>query len=160
MSHIVKPPCDDGVIQMAPEPDPNELMSTTQVAFSTAKSHTGTWVLVATILGSSMAFIDGTVVNVALPVLQMDLKATATDVQWVVEAYSLFLAALILVGGSLGDHFGRRRIFSLGIYSSPWHQSVWSRAKRQCAHSCTRIPGSGWRIAGSWKLSHYQCIVR
>jgi EmrB/QacA subfamily drug resistance transporter len=70
---------------------------------------------VATILGSSMAFIDGTVVNVALPVLQTELGATATEVQWVVEAYSLFLAALILVGGSLGDHFGRRRIFAIGI---------------------------------------------
>jgi EmrB/QacA subfamily drug resistance transporter len=70
---------------------------------------------VATILGSSMAFIDGTVVNVALPVLQTELHATATDVQWVVEAYSLFLAALILVGGSLGDHFGRRRIYAIGI---------------------------------------------
>jgi EmrB/QacA subfamily drug resistance transporter len=116
MSHILKPPCDDGVIQMAPEYYPNELMSTTQVAFSTAKSRTGMWVLVATILGSSMAFIDGTVVNVALPVLQTDLKATATDVQWVVEAYSLFLAALILVGGSLGDHFGRRRIFAIGVF--------------------------------------------
>jgi len=79
-----------------------------------AKS-TGRWVLVATILGSSMAFIDGTVVNVALPVLQTELHATATDVQWVVEAYSLFLAALILVGGSLGDHFGRRRVFAIGI---------------------------------------------
>ena len=62
-----------------------------------------------------MAFIDGTVVNVALPVLQTALKATVGDVQWVVEAYALFLAALILVGGSLGDAFGRRRIFALGI---------------------------------------------
>ena len=62
-----------------------------------------------------MAFIDGTVVNVALPVLQVDLNATTTDVQWIVEAYSLFLAALILVGGTLGDHFGRRRIFAIGI---------------------------------------------
>jgi len=62
-----------------------------------------------------MAFIDGTVVNVALPVLQTDLNATASAVQWVVEAYSLFLAALILVGGSLGDHFGRKRIFTIGI---------------------------------------------
>jgi MFS family permease len=62
-----------------------------------------------------MAFIDGTVVNVALPVLQTDLNATAAEVQWVVEAYSLFLAALILVGGSLGDSFGRRRIFAIGI---------------------------------------------
>jgi EmrB/QacA subfamily drug resistance transporter len=75
----------------------------------------GTWVLVATILGSSMAFIDSTVVNVALPVLQTDLKATYADVQWVVEAYSLFLSALILVGGSLGDHFGRKRIYATGI---------------------------------------------
>jgi EmrB/QacA subfamily drug resistance transporter len=115
MSHIVKSPCDDGVIQMAPEPRPNEVKSKTQAVFTTAQSHIGTWVLVATILGSSMAFIDGTVVNVALPVLQTDLGATATEVQWVVEAYSLFLAALILVGGSLGDHFGRRRIFAIGI---------------------------------------------
>jgi EmrB/QacA subfamily drug resistance transporter len=67
------------------------------------------------ILGSSMAFIDGTVVNVALPVLQTGLNATVADVRWVVEAYSLFLAALILVGGSLGDSFGRRRIFALGV---------------------------------------------
>jgi len=63
-----------------------------------------------------MAFIDGTVVNVALPVLQTELNATATDVQWVVEAYSLFLAALILVGGSMGDHFGRRRVFAIGVF--------------------------------------------
>jgi EmrB/QacA subfamily drug resistance transporter len=62
-----------------------------------------------------MAFIDGSVVNVALPVIQQELGATATDVQWIVETYSLFLSSLILVGGSLGDHYGRRRIFALGI---------------------------------------------
>jgi EmrB/QacA subfamily drug resistance transporter len=62
-----------------------------------------------------MAFIDGTVANVALPQIQDRLGATAVDAQWIVEAYSLFLAALILVGSSLGDHFGRRRIFLLGI---------------------------------------------
>lgn len=62
-----------------------------------------------------MAFIDGTVVNVALPVLQADLQTTVSQMQWVVEAYALFLAALILVGGSLGDHFGRRRVFSIGV---------------------------------------------
>src|SRR5436309_12059073 len=73
------------------------------------------WILLATILGSSMAFIDNSVVNVALPRLQADLNASATQVQWVVEAYALFLAALILVGGSLGDSFGRRRIFAIGI---------------------------------------------
>jgi len=61
-----------------------------------------------------MAFIDGTVVNVALPALQANLNATIVDVQWVIEAYSLLLAALLLVGGSLGDHYGRRRIFLIG----------------------------------------------
>src|ERR1700729_4057907 len=73
------------------------------------------WTLAATILGSSMTFIDATVVNVALPALQDDLKATITDVQWVVEAYALFLGALILVGGSLGDQLGRKRVFLLGV---------------------------------------------
>ena len=75
----------------------------------------GRWILAATILASSMAFIDGTVVNVALPALQTNLNATATDVQWVVESYALLLSALLLVGGSLGDHYGRRRIFLLGV---------------------------------------------
>jgi EmrB/QacA subfamily drug resistance transporter len=74
------------------------------------------WTLVATILGSSLTFIDATVVNVALPALQRDLGATITDVQWVIEAYALFLGALILVGGSLGDQFGRRRIFLAGVW--------------------------------------------
>ena len=71
--------------------------------------------LIATIVASSMTFIDGTVVNVALPALQRDLGATITDVQWVVEAYALFLGALILVGGSLGDQLGRRRVFLSGV---------------------------------------------
>lgn len=75
----------------------------------------GRWVLAATILGSSMAFIDGTVVNVALPVLERDLHADVSDAQWVVEAYILFLGALTLAGGSLGDRFGRRRIFGIGV---------------------------------------------
>jgi EmrB/QacA subfamily drug resistance transporter len=74
----------------------------------------GFWVLVAAILGSSMVFIDGTVVNVALAALQSGLHATIADVQWVVEAYALFLAALLLVGGSLGDLYGRRRVFLAG----------------------------------------------
>jgi EmrB/QacA subfamily drug resistance transporter len=62
-----------------------------------------------------MAFIDGTVVNVALPFLQTNLNATAIGIQWVVEAYSLFLSALLLVGGALGDRYGRRRIFNIGV---------------------------------------------
>jgi EmrB/QacA subfamily drug resistance transporter len=62
-----------------------------------------------------MAFIDGTVVNVALPALQSALHATLADVQWVVESYALFLAALLLIGGSMGDLYGRRRIFATGV---------------------------------------------
>src|SRR5689334_22273667 len=73
------------------------------------------WILAATILASSMSFIDGTVVNVALPALQRDLNADLVDVQWVIEAYALFLAALLLVGGAAGDRFGRRRVFLLGV---------------------------------------------
>ena len=73
------------------------------------------WTLAATILGSSLTFIDGTVVNVALPALQAELHATITDVQWVIEAYALFLGSLILVGGSLGDQLGRKRTFLAGV---------------------------------------------
>jgi EmrB/QacA subfamily drug resistance transporter len=62
-----------------------------------------------------MAFIDGSVVNVALPVLQKDLGATVADVQWIVESYTLFLSALILVGGSMGDIYGRRKVFAAGV---------------------------------------------
>ncbi|NJM07478.1 MFS transporter [Candidatus Gracilibacteria bacterium] len=75
----------------------------------------GFWVLFATIIASSMAFIDGSALNVALPSLQEDLGATATDLLWIVNGYALMLAALILVGGALGDRFGRKRIFMLGI---------------------------------------------
>ncbi|MCA1581741.1 MAG: MFS transporter [Acidobacteria bacterium] len=75
----------------------------------------GPWVLAATILGSSMVFIDGTVVNVALPAILADFHATMVDAQWVVEAYALFLAALLLTGGSLGDRLGRRRVFAAGV---------------------------------------------
>jgi EmrB/QacA subfamily drug resistance transporter len=73
------------------------------------------WVLGATILASSMAFIDGTVVNVALPALQTALQASVTQLQWVIESYALLLASLLLCGGSLGDLYGRRRFFLLGV---------------------------------------------
>jgi EmrB/QacA subfamily drug resistance transporter len=76
---------------------------------------TGPWILAATILGSGMVFIDTSAVNVALPRLQTDLNASATSVQWVVVAYVLFLAALMLVGGSLGDRYGRKRIYASGV---------------------------------------------
>ena len=76
---------------------------------------TKTWVLIAAILGSAMTFIDGTAVNVALPVIQRELGADAAQMQWVVEGYALFLAALILLGGSLGDLYGRKKMFLAGI---------------------------------------------
>ncbi len=84
-------------------------------AVAPQKTRGGAWVLAATILASSMVFVDGTVVNVALPALQSSLNATVTDVQWVVEAYALFLATLLLLGGSLGDLYGRRRVFLAGV---------------------------------------------
>jgi EmrB/QacA subfamily drug resistance transporter len=100
MSNIARTPCDEGVI-LAGQPGDS--------------SQAGTWVLTATILGSSMAFIDSTVVNVALPALQSGLNASITQVQWVVEAYALFLAALLLTGGSLGDLYSRRKVFAAGV---------------------------------------------
>ena len=102
MSNILKQPCDEGVILSGESETP-------------CKKSAGPWILAATIGGSGMAFIDGTVVNVALPALQSSLNATATDVQWVVESYALFLSALLLVGGSLGDRYGRRLIYATGI---------------------------------------------
>ena len=73
------------------------------------------WTLVSAVLGSSMAFMDGTVVNVALPAIQRGFDASGADAQWIIEAYGLFLAALLLVGGVLGDRFGRKRVFIVGV---------------------------------------------
>jgi len=95
-------PCDAGVILAGPPP-----------AFFPAAARR--WVLVATVLGSSLAFIDGTVVNLALPALQSELGAGVADMQWVIEAYALVLATLLLVGGVLGDRYGRRRVYAAGI---------------------------------------------
>lgn len=75
----------------------------------------GRWILAAAILGSGMAFLDGTIVNVAIRVIGTDLDASLADLQWVINAYTLTLASLILLGGSLADRFGRRRIFVLGV---------------------------------------------
>jgi len=75
----------------------------------------GRWVLLATVLGSGMAFLDSTVVNVALPRIGEDLDAGISGLQWTINAYALTLAALILLGGSLGDRFGRRRVFLVGV---------------------------------------------
>ncbi|HWP93264.1 MAG TPA: MFS transporter, partial [Thermodesulfobacteriota bacterium] len=85
-------------------------LDTTQV-----KAHNGNWVLAAAILGTGMALIDSTALNVLLPVLQLELHASITTIQWIIEAYALFLASLMLLGGSLGDHFGRKKIFAAGV---------------------------------------------
>ena len=95
-------PCDKGVILSSPASAP-------------CSAAAAPWILAATILGSSLAFIDGSVVNLALPSLQATLNATVTDVQWVIEAYALLLAALMLVGGSLGDIYGRKKVYIAGV---------------------------------------------
>lgn len=101
MAGFVKPPCDEAAMLA--------------VQSETSAVENGPWILAATILGTSMAFIDGTVVNVALPALQSALHANLAAVQWVVESYALPLAALLILGGSLGDQYGRRKIFVAGV---------------------------------------------
>ena len=98
----VRPPCDEAVIRCGEVAPP-------------ARGRPPAWTLAAAVLGSSMAFIDGTVVNVALPAVQRDLGTDATGAQWVVEGYALTLSALLLVGGALGDRLGRRRVFGAGV---------------------------------------------
>jgi EmrB/QacA subfamily drug resistance transporter len=98
----MKPPCDEVVIKSGSATAPCEEAAEP-------------WILAATILGSGMAFVDSTVVNVALPAIQRSLGGTVTNMQWVVEAYGLLLSALILTGGALGDVFGRKRMFLLGV---------------------------------------------
>jgi len=102
LGNIFKQPCDEGIIRCG----------TLAVPCSRGAEP---WILMATIIGSGMVMIDGTAVNVALPVLQEELNLGVTEVQWVVESYALILSALLLLGGTLGDHFGRRRIFTTGI---------------------------------------------
>jgi EmrB/QacA subfamily drug resistance transporter len=78
-------------------------------------SSAGRWILAVTVLGSGMAFLDGTVVNIALPDIGRDLNASTSSLQWILNGYLLTLASLILLGGSLGDRYGRRRVFVLGV---------------------------------------------
>ena len=75
----------------------------------------GRWVIAATVLGSSMALLDATVVNVALPTIGKDLHTSLAGLQWTVTAYTLTLAGLILLGGAVGDRLGRRRVFVIGV---------------------------------------------
>ena len=110
------------------------------------------WILAATILASSMAFIDGTVVNVALPALQASFHATVVDVQWVVESYGLFLGALILVGGLLGDVFGRRLIFMVGVATFALASAACGAAANIPQLIIARLPGTRRAAPIPWML--------
>src|SRR5437762_3833576 len=103
MIGFIRSPCDAGVIQA------------TRVFDAALSQRRKRLTLAATILGSSMAFVDGSVVNIALPAIQHALHATAASTQWIVNAYLLLLGALVLVGGAAADLYGRRRVFLLGI---------------------------------------------
>ncbi|HLW45596.1 MAG TPA: MFS transporter [Acidimicrobiales bacterium] len=100
------------------------------------RSAPGRWVLLATVLGSSLAAIDGTVVGIALPVIGRQFHVPLVSVQWVVTAYLLMLSSLLIVGGSLGDRFGRRRIFLIGV--------VWFAV---ASAACAAAPNSAVLIA-------------
>src|SRR5215216_3675404 len=116
-------PCDIGVIEG------------TRIS-SPCQPSSRPWVIAAASLGSGMAFLDSTVLNVALPAVQTDLEVSAREVQWVFGAFALVLAAFLLVGGSLGDRYGRRRVFVVGaaIFAAA---SVW----------CALAPGAGHLVA-------------
>lgn len=111
-----RPPCDEGLIRAA---------APATAGLSPARKR---GVLAATILGSSLAFIDGSVVTVALPAMQQALGADSAAAQWIVNSYLLFLGALVLVGGGLADRFGRRRVFVIGV-------AVFAAASIACAVS-------------------------
>jgi EmrB/QacA subfamily drug resistance transporter len=116
-------PCDAGVIQCTRASAP-------------CRPSSRPWVIAAASIGSGMAFLDSTVLNVALPAVQADLGASARETQWVYGAYALVLSALLVIGGSLGDRYGRRRIFVLGA-------AIFALASAWCALA----PGSGQLVA-------------
>ena len=114
MSNPDTPPCDD--------PTGSDAVPCSESARR--------WTLVAAVVGSGMAFVDGTIVNVALPAIQRAMNATTADAQWVMESYALLVSALLLVGGVLGDHYGRRRVFVIGAV-------VFTLASLGCAASAS-----------------------
>jgi EmrB/QacA subfamily drug resistance transporter len=148
MSLSTASPCDEAAIRAA-------------AANAPCAAGARPMVLAATILASSMVFIDGTVANVALPALQREFDATAAQVQWVIEAYALFLASLLLVGGSAGDRYGRRRVFLIGVTlfaaASVWcgtaasiRHLMWARAV-QGVGGALLVPGSLALISASFR---------
>lgn len=106
-----------------------------RVSTLTLNESRGRWVLAATIAASGMALLDGTIVNIALPAIDADLDAGTAGLTWTVNAYTLTLASLILLGGSLGDRFGRRRVFTIGV--------MWFAV---ASLLCGVAPGIGWLV--------------
>src|SRR5947208_13353756 len=148
MASFVQQPCDEVFIH-------------SKAAVAPCARASGPWILAATILGSSMAFIDWTAVNVALQALQHRLGATVIRVEWVVASYSLLLAAWLLMGGSLGDYYRRRRIFVVGVaifsLASAWcgfatnvRELIFARAM-QGAGGALLVPGSLAIISASFR---------
>ncbi len=143
MIGFIRPPCDAGVIRA------------TTVFDAALSQRRKRLTLAATVLGSSMALIDGSVVNIALPAIQHALHANAASTQWIVNAYLLLLGALVLVGGAAADLYGRRRIFLLGIavftmralaeHHSAGRQPRASRDRRRVAH-----PGESRDVGGDF----------
>ena len=122
---------------MSARPDPGGAVPSGAAADPLAlSSGRGRWVIAATVLGSGMAFLDATVVGIALPSIGRDFHGGVGTLQWVVTGYGLTLSAFLLLGGALGDRYGRKRIFSLGI--------VWFTL---ASAVCGLAPGAGWLIA-------------
>jgi fucose permease len=143
----MKTPCDELYIQP-------------QNSRSSCVESSGPWILAATILGSSMAFIDGTIVNVAAPKFQSAFHATVVDVQWVIESYGLFLSSLILAGGALGDRLGRRFVFLIGVaIFAAASACLRPRAEHSIPHYRARLPGHGSGFAGPRKPRHHQRLL-
>jgi MFS family permease len=130
MLNNTRQPCDEALVRSQPD-------------VGDCSPAIGRWVLTAAILGSSITFIDGTVVNVVLPILQSELGASVAEAQWIVESYALMLAALILVGGSLGDRLGRRRIFSIGVLLFAL-ASIWCGLAQNLPNSSSLAAFKGW----------------
>src|SRR5258705_281618 len=132
-----RPPGDAVVVRAAPE-TPG------------CASHARRWVLLATILGSSVAFMMASIINVALPAIQETYGATVAQMQWVASAYTVLLAALTLAGGAIGDRFGRRRGFPAGSarLAAASNSGGWAPRSRPSASSASSAGSS--RSARAW----------
>ncbi len=134
LTSFTKLPCDEAAVLAAP-------------ASAARAPAAAPWILAATVLASSMAFLDGTVVNIALPTLQREFDATVFDAQWVIESFALFLSALLLVGGAAGDRFGRRRVFANQRHLAvPSRERAWGDGCSCCPDASNVIDADAKRV--------------